>query len=164
MMPKFFCGVLGLTTVYRCLKLSQDGGGSKIIQFIVWSFMSNPINEKFVLSFICFQLLCDSNNTCNSKEGERGLDIKWPICRQFHQRFTCAFFVWNFGSKNYKADTYLKKAAQFAFVQKRRTYNVDEIDTRSDRLCKVLREKKRSKGKNGNRASIVFALQLYKIA
>jgi len=25
------------------------------------------------------------------------------ICCQFHQRFTCVFFVWNFGAKNHKA-------------------------------------------------------------
>jgi len=38
--------------------------------------------------------------------------------RQFHQRFTRAFFVQKFGAKSYKAKHYKRKAAQFAFVQK----------------------------------------------
>jgi len=34
---------------------------------------------------------------------------------QFHQRFTRAFFVQNFGAKNHKAKHNKRKAAQFAF-------------------------------------------------
>jgi len=45
--------------------------------------------------------------------------------RQFHQRFTRAFFVRNFGAK---AKTSLEK---WTFVQKKRVKNVDEIDTMS---------------------------------
>jgi hypothetical protein len=40
--------------------------------------------------------------------------------RQFHQCFMRMFFFQNFGAKNYKAETKLGKAAQFAFVQKMR--------------------------------------------
>ncbi len=39
---------------------------------------------------------------------------------QFHQRFMHTFIVQNFGAKNYKAETLLEKAAQFAFIQERR--------------------------------------------
>jgi hypothetical protein len=42
--------------------------------------------------------------------------------RQFHQRFTCAFFVQNFGAKNIKAaqSTFVQNfgAKKCAFVQK----------------------------------------------
>jgi hypothetical protein len=47
------------------------------------------------------------------------LNKKMPNRRQFHQFFTRVFFVLNFGAKNYKAEMYLEKAAQFAFVRKR---------------------------------------------
>jgi len=51
------------------------------------------------------------------------------LCRQFHQRFTRAFFVRNVGAKNHKAERYQRKAAEKTCIRKRRSYNVDEIDT-----------------------------------
>jgi len=38
---------------------------------------------------------------------------------QFHQHLTGGFFVQNFGAKNWKAETYLENAAQFAFIRKK---------------------------------------------
>jgi len=34
---------------------------------------------------------------------QKGTRVVFPNCRQFHQRFTSAFFVQNFGAKNYEA-------------------------------------------------------------
>jgi hypothetical protein len=39
-------------------------------------------------------------------------------CRQFNQCFMWAFFVLNFGAKNYKAETLQEKASRFSLVQK----------------------------------------------
>ncbi len=51
-----------------------------------------------------------------------------PAC-QFHQHFTHAFFVQNFGAKNYKDVLGLKFLAPKKFVQKMCADSVDEIDS-----------------------------------
>jgi hypothetical protein len=40
------------------------------------------------------------------------------------------FFVQNFGEINYKAETLVEKAEQFAFVQKMRLCDIDKIDSK----------------------------------
>jgi len=50
-------------------------------------------------------------------------------CRQFHQRFTRAFFVRNFGAKNYKLKHLTLRLFDEKILRKTRSKNVDEIDT-----------------------------------
>jgi len=54
--------------------------------------------------------------------------VKEP-CRQFHQSFTHAFFVQNFGAKNHKAVFWVWSFGTKNFVRKMGRYNVDEIDS-----------------------------------
>jgi len=74
----------------------------------------------------------------NSRLGEAQLyNLLWNTKKnsnssscQFHQRFLRAFFVQNFGDKNYEAGFWVWNFGAKNFVRKMRTKNVDEIDTR----------------------------------
>jgi len=64
-----------------------------------------------------------NNKSCNWNVG------KIDTCCQFHQRYSCKFFLWTLFRQLFSSYMYIVKVAETTFEQKIRAYNVGEIDT-----------------------------------
>ncbi len=108
----------------------RNGGSSNLVLLEVFVESSNERKLNSRLIFKVSQRWMKEMGSSNSRhETQRNLHVN--RC-QFHQHHKLAFFVQNFGAKNYKAVFWVWSFGAKNFVQKMwcDAYNVDEIDTR----------------------------------